>query len=112
MDFESDDEGEQMHSEESQEDGKLNALSTTEKKEIIEVLDSLKEMEKLINKYLRRKDHVELKDEDFTCKVCGKTYSTGRQLGGHVSRKHPGCSQTYNRKKNIQKAKTGERARR
>lgn len=26
--------------------------------------------------------------KEFACKICGKTFKDGRQLGGHTSRKH------------------------
>jgi hypothetical protein len=48
----------------------------------------------------------------YDCRICGKGFATGRQLGGHVSRKHPGSSDSFNRKKKIQKIKTGEKKRR
>jgi transposase-like protein len=33
-------------------------------------------------------DSVEEKTKKFKCKHCGKEFSDGRQLGGHISRAH------------------------
>lgn len=46
------------------------------------------------------------------CKLCSDTFTTGRQLGGHMSRKHPGRSDTYNSKRFVHKFMKCERARR
>lgn len=35
-----------------------------------------------------------------TCKICNKTFTESRQLGGHFSRAHPGESEQYNKRKN------------
>ena len=44
--------------------------------------------------------------------MCDKGFGTGRLLGGHMSRKHPGDSEAYNTKKIIYKFNKIERDRR
>lgn len=50
--------------------------------------------------------------ELHACRHCGEAFKTGRQLGGHMSRKHPGSSEAYNCKKLVHKFMKGERSRR
>jgi hypothetical protein len=42
------------------------------------------------NKRRRRKEKE--------CPMCNAIFETGQALGGHMSRSHPGQSDTYNRK--------------
>ena len=37
----------------------------------------------------------EVVQREFTCQLCGKSYPTSTQLGGHCSRSHPGQSKSY-----------------
>jgi len=34
----------------------------------------------------------------YVCKKCGAVFEHGQALGGHMSRKHPGESSSYNNK--------------
>ncbi len=45
----------------------------------------------------------------FQCKHCGKCFTTGQALGGHMSRKHSGKSMKYNYKKDVRKKREFER---
>ena len=47
--------------------------------------------------------------EVFRCKHCGKCFTTGQALGGHMSRKHSGKSSKYNYKKDVRKRREFER---
>lgn len=46
------------------------------------------------------------------CILCGAQFNNGRQLGGHMSRRHPGNSVEYVIKKQVQSTKKLERRRR
>lgn len=46
------------------------------------------------------------KNASFICKECGDSFEHGQALGGHMSRKHPGQSQAFNKK--IQRRKERE----
>lgn len=64
------------------------------------------------NKKPDEKSEVEdsIKDEgDFNCKHCKCSFKTAQALGGHMSRKHPGRSYDYNRKKEIRMRRELER---
>jgi hypothetical protein len=50
--------------------------------------------------------------DDYLCVVCGTKFDNGKQLGGHMSRKHPGNSMDYNKKKKVQSSKAVEKERR
>lgn len=84
--------------------------------ELVRTMDNFRRLEEKIIEYLYRnhvgKGDAENGKSEFGCGYCEKVYQTGRQLGGHVSRKHEGRSDAFNRKKKIHKAKTMERARR
>ena len=43
------------------------------------------------------------------CSICGKGFEKPVQIGGHVSKAHPGMSQSYNKKRVIRKAKEQDR---
>ena len=51
-------------------------------------------------------------DNQHICKVCGEQFESGRKLGGHMSRRHPGNSFEYFIKKQMQSTRTTERDRR
>lgn len=71
-----------------------NDLTFDEKKKFIAFLSKLESMKKLLiakASSICRNDH--------SCKFCGEKYKSGRQLGGHISRKHPGFSFDYHVKK-------------
>ena len=38
-------------------------------------------------------------NNNFTCDICGCSFSNGQGLGGHMSRKHPNQSEKYQKKK-------------
>ena len=46
------------------------------------------------------------------CVLCGAKFVTGRQLGGHMSRKHPSTTGDYGVKKQLKSVKQVERKRR
>ena len=50
--------------------------------------------------------------DDYSCVVCGTKFDNGRQLGGHMSRKHPGNSIDYSKKKKVQSSRAVEKERR
>jgi len=54
-------------------------------------------------------DFIPNEDEEFLCKHCGKLFTTGQALGGHMSRKHSGKSSKYNYKKDVRKRREFER---
>jgi hypothetical protein len=47
----------------------------------------------------------------FACKYCKSSFRSAQALGGHMSRRHPGKSHDYNRKKEVRKRRELERAR-
>jgi hypothetical protein len=46
------------------------------------------------------------------CLLCGDSFGNGRQLGGHMSRKHPGHSADYSKRRRLQNSRALERDRR
>ena len=68
-----------------------------------------KEIKDIID-YFERKNPGEKKEH--ICKLCGEEFESGRQLGGHMSRKHPGKAIEYGFKKELHKVKEIERNRR
>eukprot|EP00826_Nyctotherus_ovalis_P001115 TRINITY_DN10137_c0_g1_i1.p1 TRINITY_DN10137_c0_g1~~TRINITY_DN10137_c0_g1_i1.p1 ORF type:complete len:287 (+),score=78.09 TRINITY_DN10137_c0_g1_i1:182-1042(+) len=46
---------------------------------------------------------------NFACKHCSYKFTTSQGLGGHMSRKHPGKSEVYKKKKGIRKIREPER---
>jgi hypothetical protein len=75
------------------------------------LLSMLSSMYAKIIEYIQSR-HQSSNIEDHRCKICEQVFGTGRQLGGHMSRKHPGMSDTYNSKRFIHNFMRGERARR
>lgn len=47
----------------------------------------------------------------FSCRYCKSSFRSAQALGGHMSRKHPGKSHDYNRKKEVRKRRELDRAR-
>jgi len=47
----------------------------------------------------------------FACKYCKSSFRSAQALGGHMSRRHPGKSHDYNRKKEVRRRRELERAR-
>ena len=45
----------------------------------------------------------------FPCPHCGKTYPSSRSLGGHISKAHPGSSDTFTHKIKVRKERTHKR---
>lgn len=81
---------------------------TQEEKEIFIMLR--KEAEKL-NKIIL--EQIRFKEgNEHLCKICGTFFENGRQLGGHMSRRHPGKSMEYGVKRQAQRTKLVERKRR
>ena len=50
--------------------------------------------------------------DENVCLLCGDCFGNGRQLGGHMSRRHPGHSADYSKKKRLHTTKAVERDRR
>lgn len=50
--------------------------------------------------------------KEHICLLCGAEFLSGRQLGGHMSRRHPGNSLDYSKKRQLHFTKTVERERR
>jgi hypothetical protein len=64
----------------------------------------------------RRRRHAEEDDQNvdtsvyrFRCVLDGRYFRTGQALGGHMSRKHPGKSEDYAKKKDIRRKREFER---
>lgn len=75
-------------------------LTPEEKRRFLSIFDHLECMRRgLVMKM------TELNDNDHRCKFCGLQFQSGRKLGGHVSRKHPGNSYEYHLKKEVQRNK-------
>ncbi len=47
----------------------------------------------------------------YLCGECGKTFATGQGLGGHMSKRHPGTSESYKHKKTTRQNRLFDRAR-
>lgn len=64
------------------------------------------------------KSHLVVEEEEnkdktqHQCKICKAKFKNGRQLGGHMSRKHPGSSFDYATKRQVQFIKRLEKERR
>jgi hypothetical protein len=67
----------------------------------------IEELKKVISESLTHKN-----SKGHICLLCGFSFENGRQLGGHMSRRHPGNSTDYNKKKQVHFTKTVERERR
>lgn len=84
--------------------------------------EKVSEEDKLVYLYLRR-EVDQLKKvisetlscragKEHICLLCGAEFLSGRQLGGHMSRRHPGNSLDYSKRKQLHFTKTVERERR
>ena len=82
-------------------------ISKREKAKFLQLFSKLELMRKNIQLKM-----TELNQNQHKCKVCGCEFETGRKLGGHMSRKHPGYSFEYLVKKEVHKTKIFERNRR
>ena len=47
--------------------------------------------------------------ESYDCKLCGRPFTTGQGLGGHMSRMHPNTSEQYKIKMNTRKVRSKQR---
>ena len=45
----------------------------------------------------------------YKCRMCDKSFEKAQQLGGHISKSHPGCSKKYEEKVARSKEREGER---
>jgi hypothetical protein len=84
-------------------------MTQEEKRLFLAFKKELKEI-KDITDYFSRKNQGDKKEH--ICKLCGEEFESGRQLGGHMSRKHPGKAIEYGFKKELHKVKEIERNRR
>jgi len=57
----------------------------------------------------KKKSPPDERAENFQCKFCEFASATSQGLGGHMSRKHPGKSYVYKKKKGIRKTREVER---
>jgi len=48
-------------------------------------------------------------NNNFTCDICGCSFSNGQGLGGHMSRKHPNQSEKYQKKKQTRERRNSNR---
>lgn len=53
----------------------------------------------------KRRRSISQSDEHFNCNICGKTFSNGQALGGHMSRRHRNESSKYQAKQVIFKSR-------
>lgn len=64
--------------------------------------------------YLRKSNNNKINDfkyqENFDCRICLRKFETPQALGGHMSRRHPNCSEKYKIKSSIRKNRTKQRA--
>lgn len=74
-----------------------------EKEEEPELDPSYKDLDSLRTMKGRRQKRL------VRCKYCTRIFETPQSLGGHVSRKHPGKSSDYNRKKMVRRRREFDR---
>lgn len=82
-------------------------ISEREKMEYLCLRKEVDRLKKVITETLScrvGKEHI--------CLLCGAEFESGRQLGGHMSRRHPGNSLDYSKRKQLHITKTVERERR
>lgn len=60
-----------------------------------------KVLKKKIMKFLSVKREKQEVKHLHVCKYCGVSFGSGRELGGHMSRKHNGKSQIYKHKTEV-----------
>lgn len=80
----------------------MKKMTIEEKKLFLAFKKELKEIKDIID-YFEKKNHGDKKEH--ICKICGEEFESGRQLGGHMSRKHPGKAIEYGFKKELHKVK-------
>jgi hypothetical protein len=61
---------------------------------------------------LRAPSRRNQEDDHHVCRICWQYFANGHQLGGHMSKKHPGHSLEYRNKELIKTRKVIERERR
>mmetsp|Transcript_25880 Transcript_25880/g.25150 ORF Transcript_25880/g.25150 Transcript_25880/m.25150 type:complete len:105 (+) Transcript_25880:206-520(+) len=54
-------------------------------------------------------EDLQSEDGNFECPKCHEKFARGQALGGHMSRVHPGGSDTYNKKLKRREERTQER---
>ncbi len=77
-------------------------MNLSEKRLFIAFKKELKQIKDIIGYFQKRKNGDK---REHICKICGEEFDSGRQLGGHMSRKHPGKAFDYIFKKELQKVK-------
>lgn len=82
-------------------------MSEEDKKLFIQLRTEVEKLFKYITEQAKKNA-----GSDHFCKMCGIEFKSGRQLGGHMSRKHPGKSTDYKQRKEIRKNKFVEKSRR
>lgn len=82
-------------------------MSDEEKRTYLVLRQKIEELRRVIGECLTAKQGME-----HVCMLCGDGFSSGRQLGGHMSRRHPGNSTDYSKKRRLHNTKTVERDRR
>jgi hypothetical protein len=82
-------------------------VSEEEKRVYLALRRKIEELRRVIAECLTAKHGLE-----HVCMLCGDGFSNGRQLGGHMSRRHPGNSTDYSKKRRLHNTKTVERDRR
>ena len=65
-------------------------IAPEEKKRFLTIFEKLESMRRGIMMKM-----AEMNKNEHQCKVCGDKFDTGRKLGGHMSRRHPGYSFEY-----------------
>ena len=73
------------------------------------VSNGSKKIRKTKNKPKNKSQHFEV-DGDFSCPHCFRTFTKAQALGGHVSKKHPNKSDSYNLKIQKRRERSDERA--
>lgn len=61
-------------------------MTLEEKRLFLAFKKELKEIKVIIDFYSRKNQGDK---REHICKVCGEEFESGRQLGGHMSKKHP-----------------------
>lgn len=82
-------------------------VNDEEKRMYLVLRHKIEELRRVISECLTTKQGME-----HVCMLCGDGFNSGRQLGGHMSRRHPGNSTDYSKKRRLHSTKTVERDRR
>lgn len=67
-------------------------LNTDSKLKFVELKKLYNILKRKLKRYLEKMKNKVIVDHLHVCKFCGEAYDSGRELGGHMSRKHPGQS--------------------